>query len=101
MYDSPVKTVKELRDAIHLGFHTNLDNELEIQQGFSFFGSETYSYNSFVVVCMAVEFSRLFSLFIFLFLSICLDNRRGYCGNKKYRHKMVLYLIEIKKVNNS
>jgi len=32
VYDSPVKTVKELKEAIDLGFHMNLDNELEIQQ---------------------------------------------------------------------
>jgi len=32
VYDSPVKTEKELHNAINLGLHTNLDNEREIQQ---------------------------------------------------------------------
>jgi len=32
VYDSPVKTLKELKEAIDLGFHMNIDNELEIKQ---------------------------------------------------------------------
>jgi len=32
VFDSPVKTVKELKTAISLGIHINLDNELEISQ---------------------------------------------------------------------
>eukprot|EP00088_Acartia_fossae_P005033 TRINITY_DN12200_c0_g1_i2.p1 TRINITY_DN12200_c0_g1~~TRINITY_DN12200_c0_g1_i2.p1 ORF type:complete len:439 (-),score=89.18 TRINITY_DN12200_c0_g1_i2:17-1309(-) len=32
VYDSPVKTVKELKEAVDLGLHMNLDNEMEIDQ---------------------------------------------------------------------
>ena len=30
VYDSPVKTPKDIKDAIDLGLHMNLDNELEV-----------------------------------------------------------------------
>ena len=33
VYDSPVKTVTELKKAINMGLHINLDNEMEIMQG--------------------------------------------------------------------
>ena len=30
MFDSPVKTPKDIKEAIDLGLHMNLDNELEV-----------------------------------------------------------------------
>ena len=33
VYDSPVKTIKELETAINNGFYINLDNEQEVSQG--------------------------------------------------------------------
>ena len=33
VYDSPVKTMKELVSAIDLGLYINLDNEREVAQG--------------------------------------------------------------------
>ena len=34
IFDSPVKTIKELKEAIDLDFHMNLDNEREVCFGF-------------------------------------------------------------------